>query len=77
MKLKRNKMERNKKTIVTPMINIIVLFILFLSRQATAQTNSENAKINLLKTEIIKMDSLLFDGLLEIAKTRFASAVTT
>ena len=43
------------------MVNVIVLFIFFLSRQATAQTNSEILQEDLLKTEIIKMDSLLFD----------------
>ncbi|OXG04998.1 nuclear transport factor 2 family protein [Flavobacterium araucananum] len=54
-------MDTKKNTIMPPMINIIVLFILFLSRQAAAQTNSEVQKMDLLKTEIIKMDSLLFD----------------
>ena len=43
------------------MINILVLFMLFLKREAIAQTNSEVLKMDLLKTEIIKMDSLLFD----------------
>jgi hypothetical protein len=43
------------------MINILVLFILFLGRQATAQTNSEVLKMDALKVEIMKMDSLLFD----------------
>lgn len=42
-------------------INSLALFILFLSRQALAQTNSEALKMNLMKDEIIKMDSLLFD----------------
>ncbi|MBF4517448.1 nuclear transport factor 2 family protein [Flavobacterium sp. ANB] len=46
---------------MVPMINILVLFILFLSRQAVAQTNSEVEKMDVLKTEIIKMDSLLFE----------------
>lgn len=54
-------MDINKNTIMTPMINIMVLFILFLSREATGQTNNEVLKLDLLKTEIIKMDSLLFD----------------
>lgn len=44
-----------------PMINILVLFMLFLSREALAQTKSEDLKTDQLKTEIIKMDSLLFD----------------
>jgi hypothetical protein len=43
------------------MINILTLFMLFLSRQALAQTNQEVLKMDLLKTEIIKMDSLLFE----------------
>lgn len=43
------------------MINILVLFMLFLKREAIAQTNSEVLKMDLLKNEIIKMDSLLFD----------------
>lgn len=59
--LKQNKMNTNKKEIMVPMINILVLFILFLSRQAVAQTNSEVEKMDVLKTEIIKMDSLLFE----------------
>jgi ketosteroid isomerase-like protein len=51
----------NKITTMAPMINILILFMLFLSRQVTAQTNSDVLKMDLLKTEIIKMDSLLFD----------------
>lgn len=54
-------METKKDTIMTPMINILTLFILFLSREAVAQTNSEVLKTDLLKNEIIKMDSLLFE----------------
>jgi len=54
-------MENNKNITTIPMVNVIVLFIFFLSRQATAQTNSEILQEDLLKTEIIKMDSLLFD----------------
>lgn len=54
-------MDNNKNITTIPMVNVIVLFIFFLSRQATAQTNSEILQENLLKTEIIKMDSLLFD----------------
>ncbi|MDA6072286.1 nuclear transport factor 2 family protein [Flavobacterium sp. AC] len=53
-------MNTNKNT-MPPMINIIVLFMLFLSRQVAAQSNNEVLKMDLLKTEIIKMDSLLFD----------------
>jgi hypothetical protein len=54
-------MDRNKDTTMNPMINVIMLFIFFLSRQAVAKTNSEVIKTDLLKSEIIKMDSLLFD----------------
>lgn len=54
-------MDTNKKTNMPHMVNVIMLFILFLSREAIAQTNSEDAKMDLLKTEILKMDSLLFD----------------
>lgn len=54
-------MDNNKNITTIPMVNVIVLFIFFLSRQATAQTNSEILQEYLLKTEIIKMDSLLFD----------------
>lgn len=54
-------MDNKKNTSIIPMVNIIVLFVLFLSRQAVAQTNTEDLKMDLLKTEIIKMDSLLFD----------------
>lgn len=43
------------------MINALAFFILFLNREAKAQTNHEVSKMDLLKTEIIKMDSLLFD----------------
>ncbi|TDW45830.1 uncharacterized protein DUF4440 [Flavobacterium sp. 270] len=43
-----------------PMINTLVLFMLFLSRQAIALTKNEDAAIDALKTEIIQMDSLLF-----------------
>ncbi|WKL46223.1 nuclear transport factor 2 family protein [Flavobacterium pectinovorum] len=43
------------------MINTLAFFILFLNREAKAQTNHEVSKMDLLKTEIIKMDSLLFD----------------
>lgn len=43
------------------MLNILVLFMLFLKRETIAQTNIEVLKMNLLKSEIIKMDSLLFD----------------
>ena len=54
-------MDNNKNITTIPMVNVIVLFIFFLSRQATAQTNSEILQEDLLKSEIIKMDSLLFD----------------
>ncbi|MBF4486649.1 nuclear transport factor 2 family protein [Flavobacterium sp. CSZ] len=54
-------MDTNNDTTINPMINVIMLFIFFLSRQAVAQTNSEVIKTDLLKSEIIKMDSLLFD----------------
>lgn len=54
-------MDTNKKTNMPHMVNVIMLFILFLSREAIAQTNSEDAKMDLLKTEILKIDSLLFD----------------
>lgn len=43
------------------MINTLAFFILFLSREAKAQTNNEVIKMDLLKNEILKMDSLLFD----------------
>jgi ketosteroid isomerase-like protein len=51
----------NKRATMIPMINILALFILFLSREASAQTNNEVLEIDLLKNEIIKMDSLLFE----------------
>jgi hypothetical protein len=53
----------NSKKIKTmePMMNILVLFMLFLSREVKAQTNSEAIEMDILKTEIIKMDSLLFE----------------
>ena len=54
-------MDNNKNITTIPMVNVIVLFIFFLSRQATAQTNSEILQEDLLKTKIIEMDSLLFD----------------
>lgn len=54
-------MDTNKKTNMPHMVNVIMLFILFLSREVIAQTNSEDPKMDLLKTEILKMDSLLFD----------------
>lgn len=54
-------MNTIKNTIMAPMTNILVLFMLFLSRETIAQTNSEVLKMDLLKNEIIKMDSLLFD----------------
>ncbi|SHL86717.1 DUF4440 domain-containing protein [Flavobacterium chilense] len=54
-------METKKDKIMTPMINILILFILFLSRETSAQSNSYVLKMDLLKKEIIKMDSLLFD----------------
>lgn len=54
-------MNTKKKANMIPMINVLALFILFLSREALAQTNSEVLKIDLLKNEIIKMDSLLFE----------------
>lgn len=50
-----------KRATMIPMINVLALFILFLSREALAQTNSEVLKIDLLKDEITKMDSLLFE----------------
>lgn len=43
------------------MINTLVLFMLFLSRQASSKTNSDKIKMDLLKNEIIEMDNLLFD----------------
>lgn len=54
-------MDHNKKTNMPQMVNVIMLFILFLSREAVAQIKSEDPKMDLLKTEILKMDSLLFD----------------
>lgn len=51
----------NNQSTFSHMTNIILLFMLFLSKQVTAQTNSEVLKMDLLKAEIIKMDSLLFD----------------
>jgi hypothetical protein len=54
-------METKKNAKKIPMVNILALFILFLSREAFAQTNSEVLKMDLLKNEILKMDSLLFD----------------
>ncbi|MEZ0128828.1 hypothetical protein AB9T88_03165 [Flavobacterium sp. LBUM151] len=43
------------------MINTLAFFILFLSREAKGQTNNDMVKMDLLKNEILKMDSLLFD----------------
>lgn len=54
-------MATNKDTTINPMVNVIMLFILFLSKQAVAQTNSEVLKTDILRNEILKMDSLLFD----------------
>lgn len=51
----------NNQSTFSHMTNIILLFMLFLSKQVAAQTNSEVLKMDLLKAEIIKMDSLLFD----------------
>lgn len=42
-------------------INLLLLFTLFLSKEVLAQSGSEVLKKDLLKNEIIKMDSLLFD----------------
>jgi len=53
-------MDTNKNAIMTPMINTIALFILFLSREASAKKNSEVQKTD-LNNEILKMDNLLFD----------------
>ncbi|MEO8532973.1 MAG: nuclear transport factor 2 family protein [Flavobacterium sp.] len=39
---------------------ILILFIFLITGMATAQTNDQVLKMALLKTEIIKMDSLLF-----------------
>ena|SRR6218665_936250 len=44
-----------------PMINTLVLFMLFLSRQALAYTKNEHIRKNLLHNEIIEMDHQLFD----------------
>lgn len=44
-----------------PMINTLVLFMLFLSRQASAYVKNENVKMSILHAEIIEMDSLLFN----------------
>jgi hypothetical protein len=44
-----------------PMINLLVLFMLFLSRETLDQTKNEDLEAELLKTDIIRMDSLLFD----------------
>lgn len=46
---------------MTRMINTLAFFILFLSREAKGQTNNDTVKMDLLKNEILKMDSLLFD----------------
>ena len=54
-------MKTDKIKTMEPMMNILILFMLFLSREAKAQTNSEILKMDVLKTEIMKMDSLLFD----------------
>ena len=54
-------MATNKDTTINPMVNVIMLFILFLSKQAAAQTNNEVLKTDVLRNEILKMDSLLFD----------------
>lgn len=54
-------MATNKDTTINPMVNVIMLFILFLSKQTVAQTNSEVLKTDILRNEILKMDSLLFD----------------
>lgn len=43
------------------MINTLVLFMLFLSRQASAYVKNENIKTSILHAEIIEMDSLLFN----------------
>lgn len=42
------------------MIKLLTLILLFFATLALAQTNKEVLKMDLLKTEIIKMDSLLF-----------------
>lgn len=41
-------------------LKLFILILLFLTKIAFAQTNKEVLKIDLLKMEIIKMDSLLF-----------------
>lgn len=41
-------------------LKLFILILLFISKVAFAQTNKEILKMDLLKTEIIKMDSLLF-----------------
>ena len=43
------------------MAKLIIIILLFLSQVLFAQNNREILKMDLLKTEIIKMDSLLFD----------------
>jgi len=54
-------MYSKKAKTMEPMMNILVLFMLFLSREVKAQTSSEAIEMDVLKTEIIKMDSLLFE----------------
>lgn len=54
-------MYSKKVKTMEPMMNILVLFMLFLSREVKAQTDSEAIEMDVLKTEIIKMDSLLFE----------------
>ena len=52
-------MDTNKNAIMTPMINTIALFILFLSREASAKKNSEVQKKELRKETLNRANILL------------------
>lgn len=56
---------------MVPMINTLVLFMLFLSRQAAGLSKNENTKMHLLRNEIIQMDTLLF----EVAFNQYDAAI--
>jgi ketosteroid isomerase-like protein len=51
----------SKNQTMESMMNILVLFMLFLSREVKAQTDNDIIEMDVLEAEIIKMDSLLFD----------------
>ena len=53
-------MSTSKNTRITPIINVLGLFILFLNREANSQKIGESTTDN-MKAAILQMDGLLYD----------------